>query len=42
MKSPMADRKFTTPMAMPFVSVGRMIEHGGSEASVHNQMINIF
>src|ERR1700758_2890444 len=30
MKSPMAVRKFTTPMAMPFVSVGRMIEHGGS------------
>src|SRR5260370_20474285 len=30
MKSPMAARKFATPMAMPFVSVGRMMEHGGS------------
>jgi hypothetical protein len=33
MKSPMAVKKFTTPMAIPFVSVGRMnwmIEYGGS------------
>src|ERR1035437_8151533 len=30
MKSPIAVRKLTTPMAMPFVSVGRMMEHGGS------------
>src|SRR5215469_5402811 len=26
----MAVRKLTTPMAIPLVSVGRMIEHGGS------------
>src|SRR5579864_2448620 len=30
MKSPMSVRNFTTPFAIPFVSVGRMIEHGGS------------
>src|SRR6516162_10054794 len=30
MNSPMAVKKFTTPMAMPFVSVGRIMEQGGS------------
>ena len=30
MKSPMSVRNFTTPFAMPFVPVGRIIEHGGS------------
>src|ERR1700757_5428905 len=30
MKSPMSVRNFTTPVAIPRVSVGRMIEHGGS------------
>src|SRR5260370_41973649 len=30
MKSPIAVRKVTTPVAMPLVSVGRMNEHGGS------------
>jgi len=30
MKSPMAVRNLTTPMAMPLVSVGRITEHGGS------------
>src|SRR5205807_297048 len=30
MKSPMAVRKFTTPVAIPFVWVGRMIETTGS------------
>src|SRR5499425_1459820 len=29
MKSPIAVKKFTTPIATPFVSVGRMIEHTG-------------
>src|SRR6516162_1499513 len=29
MKSPIAVKNFTTPMATPFVSVGRMIEHTG-------------
>ena len=29
MNSPMAVKNFTTPMATPFVSVGRMIEHTG-------------
>src|SRR5215472_19311413 len=29
MKSPMAVKNCTTPMATPFVSVGRMIEHTG-------------
>src|SRR5215475_16155070 len=29
MKSPMLVRKLTTPIAIPFVSVGRMIEHTG-------------
>src|SRR5215831_19029669 len=29
LKSPMAVKKLTTPMAIPLVSVGRMIEHGG-------------
>src|ERR1700746_2112475 len=30
MKSPIAVRKSTTFLAIPLVSVGRMIEHGGS------------
>ena len=30
MKSPIAVRKLTTFPAIPLVSVGRMIEHGGS------------
>src|SRR6266478_3173065 len=30
MKSPMAVKKLTTPMAIPCVSVGRITEHGGS------------
>jgi hypothetical protein len=30
MKSPMSVKNLTTPMEMPFVSVGRMIEHLGS------------
>ena len=30
MKSPMAVKKFTAPVAIPSVSVGRMIEHGAS------------
>jgi transposase len=30
MKSPMSVRNFTTPFAMSFVPVGRIIEHGGS------------
>src|SRR5215813_9515115 len=30
MKSPIAVRKLTTFVAIPLVSVGRMIEHGGS------------
>jgi hypothetical protein len=30
MKSPIAVRKLTTPMAIPSVSVGRIIEHRGS------------
>src|SRR5438445_8462129 len=30
MKSPMSVKNLTTPMAIPFVSVGRMIEHTGS------------
>src|SRR5712692_5034655 len=30
MKSPMSVRNLTAPMAIPFVSVGRMIEHTGS------------
>src|SRR6516162_4961371 len=29
LKSPMAVKKLTTPMAIPLVSVGRMIEHFG-------------
>ena len=30
MNSPIAVRKLTTPMAIPLVSVGRIIEHRGS------------
>ena len=30
MKRPIAVKKLTTPMAIPFVSVGRMIEHTGN------------
>jgi hypothetical protein len=30
LKRPMSVKNLTTPLAMPFVSVGRMIEHGGS------------